>query len=207
MKLIPSATPFFGGGTHRSTFPTVQLGRGFAATVGLAGTLVALTGCQSYERRPLDMDGTRNAWLTRSPADPSVLTFARTLSQTESNAAYGTFDPSDGLTLAEAEAVALVFSPDLRLARLEANVTRATAAHAGLWQDPVLGVDMERVVSGAGGANPWVVGSTLGLTIPISGRLHAEKARAGALTAGGSSGHAAVTAANSGSTETGKLVS
>jgi outer membrane protein TolC len=84
------------------------------------------------------------------------------------------------VTLAEAEAVVLVFNPNLRQARLEANVTRATAAHAGLWQDPVLGVDLERIVSGAGGANPWVAGSTIGITVPISGRLEAEKARAGA---------------------------
>jgi len=183
LKFISSAAPFFGGGSHCSTFPAGQTGRGIAALVGLAGTLVVLTGCQSYERRPLDMDATRAAWLLRSPADPSVREFAAALEHAESDGGpAGTkgFDPSDGLTLAEAEAVALVFNPDLRQARLEANVTRATAAHAGLWQDPVLGVDLERIVSGADGANPWVAGSTIGITIPVSGRLEAEKARAGA---------------------------
>jgi outer membrane protein TolC len=145
--------------------------------------LILTGGCQSYERKPLDMDATRTAWLSRSAADPSVREFAAALEQAESGVGPGAtrgFDASDGLTLAEAEAVALVFNPDLRQARLEANVTRATAAHAGLWQDPVLGVDLERIVSGAGGANPWVAGSTIGITIPISGRLEAEKARAGA---------------------------
>ncbi len=148
--------------------------------VGLAGTLVGLAGCQSYERKPLDSDASRAAWLTRSPADPSVREFAAALHRAELGSGMGGFEPLDGLTLAEAEAVTLVFNSDLRQARLEANVTRATAAHAGLWQDPVLGVDLERIVSGAGGANPWVAGSTIGITIPISGRLEAEKARAGA---------------------------
>jgi len=146
----------------------------------LAGAVAGLAGCQSYEPKPLDLDATRAAWLTRSPADPSVREFAAALDRAERGSVMGGFDPSDGLTLAEAEVVALVFNPDLRQARLESNVTRATAAHAGLWHDPVLGVDLERVVSGAGGANPWATGSTLGITIPISGRLEAEKARAGA---------------------------
>ncbi len=149
-------------------------------TVLLAGTVPGLTGCQTYERKPLDLDATRSAWLTRSPGDPSVREFAAALDRAEGGSQAGGFNPTDGLSLAEAEAVVLVFNPDLRRARLEANVTRATAAHAGLWQDPVLGVDLERIVSGAGGANPWVAGSTIGITIPISGRLEAEKARAGA---------------------------
>jgi len=136
-------------------------------------------GCQSYEPSPLDLDATRTAWLSRSAGDLSVREFAASLSTLEASDRPA-FDPSDGLTLSEAEAVALVFNPELRLARLEANVTRASANFAGLWQDPVLGVDMERIVSGAGGANAWVVGSTLGITVPISGRLAAEKARSGA---------------------------
>ena len=158
-----------------SGFPTAAV-----LAVLMAGTLSGLAGCQSYERKPLDLDATRSAWLTRSPADPSVRAFAAALDQAERGSRADGFEPSDGLSLAEAEAVVLVFNPDLRQARLEANVTRATATHAGLWQDPVLGVDLERIVSGAGGANPWVAGSTIGITIPISGRLEAEKARAGA---------------------------
>jgi len=150
----------------------------------LAGLMMLAGGCQSYERKPLDMDAMRAAWLARSPWNQTVREFAARLEQAESGTGGTTtgFDPSDGLTLAEAEAVTLVFNPNLRRARLEANVTRATAAHAGLWQDPVLGVDLERIVSGAsgGGGNAWVAGSTIGITIPISGRLEAEKARAGA---------------------------
>jgi outer membrane protein, heavy metal efflux system len=151
-----------------------------ALSVLVAGMLSGLTGCESYERKPLDLDATRTAWLSRSPEDPTVREFAAALDRADGGSQAEGFDPSNGLSLVEAEAVVLVFNPDLRQARLEANVTRATAAHAGLWQDPALGVDLERIVSGAGGANPWVAGSTIGITIPISGRLEAEKARAGA---------------------------
>lgn len=120
----------------------------------------------------------REAWLARSPSDETARQFADRLAQAEGRGDAGAFDPADGLTLAEAEPVALIFNRDLRLARLEANVTRAGADHAGLWDDPVLGVDIERIVSGM--ADPWVVAGTVGLTIPISGRLGVEKARAGA---------------------------
>lgn len=145
--------------------------------------LPILNGCQSYVRQPLDHAATRSAWLARSPQDQTVREFAATLQADQGDAtAQGPtrFDPTDGLSLAEAEVVALVWNPGLRLARLEANVARADAAHAGLWQDPVLGIDLERILSNADGANPWVAGSTVGLTIPISGRLEAERALANA---------------------------
>ncbi|MFM9957598.1 MAG: TolC family protein [Phycisphaerales bacterium] len=138
----------------------------------------AFWGCQSYERRPLEAAGARDAWLARSPNDEPVREFARRLAQRSAEPIA--FDPSDGLTLAEGEVVALVFNPDLRLARLEAGVAQASAPYAGLWQDPVLGVDMERIVRGADGANPWVAGGTIGLTIPLSGSLEAAKATADA---------------------------
>jgi cobalt-zinc-cadmium efflux system outer membrane protein len=151
----------------------------------LASTLAALAawmgGCQSYERKPLDVAATREAWLTRSPGDESAREFAHRLGREEgqlSVAGDEWFDPTDGLTLAEAEPVALVFNRELRVARLEARVARATAENAGRWEDPVAGVDIERIVSSV--AEPWVVLGTVGLTIPISGRLDAEKQRAGA---------------------------
>jgi outer membrane protein TolC len=176
LKTVSFTVPRLGCGIlGLSAFSTLAV-----LTVLSAGTLSGLTGCQSYERKPLDLDATRSAWLTRSPENPPVPEFAAALDRAEGDSQAERFDPSDGLSLAEAEAVVLVFNPDLRQARLEANVTRATAAHAGLWQDPVLGVDLERIVSGAGGANPWVAGTTIGITIPVSGRLEAEKARAGA---------------------------
>ncbi len=148
------------------------------AFVALMTGGMLLAGCQSYERKPLDLVVTRDAWQSRSPSDETARQFADRLSGAEGRADTYRFDPSDGLTLAEAEPVALVFNRDLRVARLEADVSRVTADHAGLWDDPVLGLDLERIVSGV--PDPWVIGGSIGLTIPISGRLEVEKARAGA---------------------------
>lgn len=138
--------------------------------------LVCIGACRSYEPRPLDVAAMREEWLARSPGAEGVRQFADRLSIAEN--VPERFDASDGLTLREGEAVALVFNRQLRVARLEAGVTRASAAHAGAWDDPVIGVDLERIVRSV--PDPWVVAGTLGLTLPISGRLAAERARAGA---------------------------
>ena len=145
--------------------------------VTAALAISSLAGCQSYERKHLDEAAASAAWIARSPSDESVRQFAERLAFVDGTVAP-VFDPSDGLTLSEAEPVALVFNRNLRLARLEANVTRASFDFAGLWQDPVAGFDLESIVGGV--VNPWVVAGTVGITLPISGRLEAEKAVAGA---------------------------
>lgn len=150
------------------------------AGLSLAG-LVALAagGCQSYERRPLDMAGHRAAFLARTPESPEVRAFAESLATTSSVSSVGAaaFDPGDGITCEEAEVIALVFNADLRVARLRAGVTRASAENAGLWEDPTIGVDLTRIIEST--PNPWKVFTSVGLTIPISGRLEIEKQRAG----------------------------
>lgn len=136
-----------------------------------------LAGCQSYQSKPLDLAAHRDAWLARTPGDEPVRAFAEQLAAQSAGSGEPTrFELSDGLSLAEAEVVALVFNPDLRLARLQAGVTAATAEHAGLWDDPQFGVDVLSMVEG--GSNPFMITPGLSFTIPISGRLEAEKARA-----------------------------
>ena len=81
-------------------------------------------------------------------------------------------------TIGEGETVALVFNPDLRVARLRVGVAEATAEYAGLWDDPELSIDVLNITSSV--PNPWVLGSALAFTIPVSGRLRVEKARADA---------------------------
>lgn len=148
-----------------------------AGTVILGALVLLMSGCRSYERCPLDIDAVREAWLARSPSDESARLYAERLALAEGDAA-GVFDHIDGLTLAEAEPVALVFNRELRVARLESGVSRAGAEHAGQWEDPVAQVDIERIVSSV--AEPWIVAGTIGLTIPLSGRLEVEKQRASA---------------------------
>lgn len=144
----------------------------------LGSAAVLLAGCQSYQSRPLDLAAHRDTWLARSPGDEPVRAFAEELAE---EGERSPFDLSDGLSLAEAEVVALVFNPDLRLARLRAGVASATAEHAELWQDPQFGIDFLSMVEG--GSNPFLITPGLSLTIPISGRLEAEKARADAAVA------------------------
>lgn len=134
-------------------------------------------GCQSYERAPLDLPAHTDAFLARTPAAPEVEAFAASLAPAP-GAESNRFDPSDGLTLHETEIVALVFNSQLRLARLRAGVTRATAENAGLWEDPIVGVELTRILE-SGAQRPWEVFGSIGFTIPISGRLEIEKQRAG----------------------------
>ena len=148
--------------------------RGTTAVM-ICATALALGGCRAYAPRPLEPDARYAAFLERSAADAEVAAFAASLNERGVKVA---FDPADGLSLEEAEVVALVFNPELRLARLRAGVARVTAETAGLWEDPALGVDAARVIESA--PRPWILMGSLGFTLPISGRLEAEKLRAGA---------------------------
>lgn len=143
-------------------------------TVGAPLLAAALCGCTAYEPKPLDLDATRAEWLARSVDDESVRAFAARLGEVEPGRAP--FDVSDGLSLAEAEAVGVVFNRELRVARRQASVARATAENSGLWDDPILGVELEKIIQDV--PNPWIVGASIGITIPISGRLDAERIRA-----------------------------
>lgn len=146
-----------------------------AALVLAAGAVV---GCQSYRSQPLDLGAHREAFLARTPDAPEVERFARSLSaEPSAENERAAFDPSDGLSAGEAELVALVFNAELRIARARAGVTRAGADNAGLWDDPTIGADIVRIIESA--PHPWKVFTSIGLTLPISGRLEIEKQRAG----------------------------
>ncbi len=141
-------------------------------------TLAGVVGCQSYEPKPLNLEAHREAWLRQTPGDEPVREFAARLG---SDLQAEAFDPSDGLSLGEAEVVALVLNPSLRLARLETGVSAATAKFAGLWEDPQLAIDF--LSSGGGTGQPFPVTPGLAFTIPVSGRLDAAKAEADATLA------------------------
>ncbi len=145
-----------------------------ALSLAVSATLLVLSGCQSFDPSPLDPSAHADEWRSRVPASEEVRDFARRLEATGSRTV--SFNPANGLTLAEGELVALVYNPDLRVARLKAGVARATAEHAGRWDDPELSLDVLRITQGV--PDPWIVGSALSLTLPVSGRLQVEKARA-----------------------------
>jgi cobalt-zinc-cadmium efflux system outer membrane protein len=138
--------------------------------------VVALAGCQSYRPSPLDLAGHDARWASREPGSGDVAAFAAGLSALGVAASAEPFDVADGLSLAEAEAVALFFNPRLRVARLKARVPLLGAREAGRWADPELAVDGERVVESVD--DPWVLGGLISFTIPLSGRLGVERAGA-----------------------------
>lgn len=162
--------------TGRAIPATMQRTR--PARVGAVLVLLASIagGCQSYEPKPLDMPELRAAFLARTPESAAVRVFAESLAPGTAQA--HAFDPGDGVSCAEAELVALVFNADLRVSRLRAGVTRASADTAGLWEDPSLGVDLARIIEST--PEPWKAFGSLSLTIPISGRMEVAKQHANA---------------------------
>lgn len=132
-----------------------------------------LAGCYHYKPRPLDTTGHAAVFLSRAVDGEEITALGARLRE---NPEHATFDLTDGVSLAEAEAVALVFNVELRLARARAGVTRALADNAGRWSDPALNVDVARLLQSVD--HPWKLGGSLAFTLPLSGRLRAERAAA-----------------------------
>ena len=138
--------------------------------------LLFLGGCTTYRPDPLDAAAHSQGWRAQGVDSEPVAAFAKSLA--ESDPSSVSFNPKNGLTLSEAELVSLVFNPDLRVARTRAGVAEATAKFAGLWDDPELSFDVLKISKSV--PDPWIVGSALSVTIPVSGRLRVEKMRASA---------------------------
>lgn len=135
-------------------------------------------GCQRYAPAPLDLNAYHGTVESRDPFSSQVVGYARRLAD-DSGDMPAHYDPADGLSLDEAEVVALFFNPHLRTARLRARVPLLGAAEAGRWEDPALRVDAERIIESV--EHPWVLGGILSVTLPLSGRLKVEKDKALAL--------------------------
>ena len=150
-----------------------------AARAFVPGVLVTalLAGCQSYEPRPLDPEGHRDAWHARTVDESAVRPFLERLADGDGDAP-APFDPTDGLQLCEGRLVALAYNPDLRLARLRAGRAAVQAEHAGRWADPQFSINVLRLAQSV--PDPWLIAPSLTFTLPLSGRLGAERELAGA---------------------------
>lgn len=140
-----------------------------------ATALTVLSGCQSYRPAPLDLPSHSQTWRAVDLSSEEVRMFADEIAKSRPDEAL-TFDPIDGLSLPEGEIVGLVFNPDLRIARSQVGIAKATVEHAGRWNDPTFNLDVLKIAEVV--PDPWFLGSGLSLTIPISGRLKAEKYQA-----------------------------
>lgn len=133
---------------------------------------MAMLGCQSYERAPLDRAAHRAAWHNRTLSAADLGTFVARLDRAPAQPT-SELDLADGVSLLEGQLVALVYNPDLRLVRLALEGAEAGAAHAGRWVDPILQLDLLRITESV--ANPWVITPGLAFSLPLSGRLSAER--------------------------------
>lgn len=133
-------------------------------------TALLLTGCETYERSPLELDDYMQRW---REVDTSA---ARDVAIRLGDEPPESFDIADGVSLAEAKALALTLNPQLRVARLRAAVPLAGSKRAGLLDDPQLHFDVLRIVENVD--KPWISGVGVGFTIPLSGRLAVAEDRA-----------------------------
>jgi CRISPR system Cascade subunit CasA len=154
----------------RSSFKNVLCWSLSALTVVGTGS-----GCSSYRAQPVDLTAFSQTWTERTPEDVSVAAFAEHLRQRGADVPAAV-DLSDGINLAEAEILALVYNPNLHAARVRAGVATLDASVAGRWDDPAIGVDVLRALEG--GPNPWTTLSMVSLSLPISGRLGLAKTHA-----------------------------
>jgi outer membrane protein TolC len=135
-----------------------------------------IVGCQSYEPVPLDIDTHRSSLDTRLFHIEPLSAFVERLDVLRDGDPTN-FDFSDGISPSEGEVIALFYNPELRIARLRAGASLAEFDTAGLWEDPVFGYDGVDITSPSAPFEFSIMGN---ITIPISGRLSAEKERAGA---------------------------
>lgn len=140
------------------------------AAAWLAAAALVMASCQSYQAEPLDREKHRQEWEARQPSPFRAGDDGYT---GEPDARATKKSLGVPLTLAQAERTALLFNPGLRQARAEAGVSAATAAYAGRLADPTLELGIASLLKG--GASPWTLGLGVGFSIPLSGRLGAEK--------------------------------
>ncbi len=147
-----------------------------AASICSAMVLTAalVAGCQGYDPQPLDEAAHARQWQARDPASEPVAEYARKLAL--AGRQTGPFDLRDGISLPEAEVIALFFNPDLRRARAEAGIALAGAEQAGRWQDPELEINATYILENV--SSPWVLGGMLKFTLPLSGRHGVEEDKA-----------------------------
>ncbi len=121
----------------------------------IIGALACLGGCRAYHPAPVDVGAFERDYASRAER----------------------IEVGGGIDRARAEGLALVFHPDLRAARARAGIERVNALHAGLWTDPMLGLDLMRMLEGGAA---WEAMLSAEVTLPVSGRLGALKRTADA---------------------------
>jgi outer membrane protein, heavy metal efflux system len=143
------------------------------AALGLATW--GLSGCATYREQPVDLAALDAQWRTRHQQGAAVSAFAREL-QERGAAVPLRIVLDDGIDLAEAEVLTLVWNPTLRQARAQAGIAAAEAPHAGTLAAPEVELDALHALESV--ANPWKLAGALSVSLPLSGHLGLERAHA-----------------------------
>ena len=142
--------------------------------VAATGFIILLCGCRTYTPQPVNLEHHHEIWIARSFSSEDVLTFASHIPSASLHEIDGdSFDFSDGISLAEAEILGLVYNPGLRVSRAAVRTDKALADYAGLWNDPSLNFSLLRVLESI--PQPWLLVNSLTFTLPVSGRLRARE--------------------------------
>jgi CRISPR system Cascade subunit CasA len=139
-----------------------------------AALAVACASCAHYEPEPLDPVAEHDALAARGPTREQPETAGALPSELFPIAAEVAVD--DGLTQAEANALALFHSPSLVAARGELRLKGAELLRSGLLPNPELFLGPRLATEGSALIFP----GSLSVEIPLAGHLDAEKGRAAA---------------------------
>lgn len=125
------------------------------------------SGCHSYTPAPVDLAEHARAFAAR------LAEAEARLAASPAAAGREPFDLQDGIDRREAQLLAVWFHPECRLARLRAGVAEVARDEAGRWVDPSLDLDAARILESV--QHPWLLAAQVGLTLPLSGRLQAQR--------------------------------
>jgi len=148
----------------------------FTANIVAGTTMLIFSGCQSIPPEPLQLSEVR-IHLSERPLDVEpIRAFADSLNR-QLEPTNSVYDPSDGISLREAHAIALWYNPVVREARAEIQYAEDAVNSSGIWPDPIVSPKLgeKEVDTDSGSKRRWIIGSGLSLTIPLSGRLGAER--------------------------------
>ena len=136
------------------------MGLAMTGRLGLGAALLAALGCASPEPAELDPQKSEAEFRARSLEDAGLGRFI--------DANRGKTPGSSGpqrWDLGTLTLVALYFHPDLDLARARLTQAQAGRVTAGMWPNPVVGIELSKVANVEPGFKPWIYGANL--SIPI----------------------------------------
>ncbi|MBI3858486.1 MAG: TolC family protein [Planctomycetes bacterium] len=129
-----------------------------ARCVGASLLVLGCWGCSAPEPQPLDPAKSEAEFRVRTLEDPGLRRYA------EANGGLAPFQPASW-DLAALTLVAFYYQPDLDLARARLGQARAAGVTAGMWPNPVAGLNLEKVTNAAAGIKPWIYG--FNLSVPL----------------------------------------